>query len=150
MKKIPYIDYKAIPEFCTINEVCRLFEVSKRELQELCETYDVQPRRNEIGEYGFVSYDVRKLHNLAYHSGRTGGRIPGHDGATDGEGDRGLSPHLSSAGAPDDPGGRPLRRQGGQGVSHPPVRPGGVPGRKISPLFLDTYATSGYLTYTYS
>ena len=35
MKKIPYIDYKAIPEFCTINEVCRLFEVSKRELQEL-------------------------------------------------------------------------------------------------------------------
>ena len=52
MKKIPYIDYKAIPEFCTINEVCRLFEVSKRELQELCETYDVQPRRNEIGEYG--------------------------------------------------------------------------------------------------
>ena len=43
MKKIPYIDYKAIPEFCTINEVCRLFEVSKRELQELCETYDVQP-----------------------------------------------------------------------------------------------------------
>ena len=70
MKKIPYIDYKAIPEFCTINEVCRLFEVSKRELQELCETYDVQPRRNEIGEYGFVSYDVRKLHNLAYHSSR--------------------------------------------------------------------------------
>ena len=47
-----------------------LFEVSKRELQELCETYDVQPRRNEIGEYGFVSYDVRKLHNLAYHSSR--------------------------------------------------------------------------------
>ena len=70
MKKIPYIDYKANPEFCTINEVCRLFEVSKRELQELCETYDVQPRRNEIGEYGFVSYDVRKLHNLAYHSSR--------------------------------------------------------------------------------
>ena len=77
MKKIPYIDYKAIPEFCTINEACRLFEVSKRELQELCETYDVQPRRNEIGEYGFVigeygfvSYDVRKLHNLAYHSSR--------------------------------------------------------------------------------
>ena len=65
-----HIDYKAIPEFCTINEVCRLFEVSKRELQELCETYDVQPRRNEIGEYGFVSYDVRKLHNLAYHSSR--------------------------------------------------------------------------------
>ena len=27
MKKIPYIDYKAIPEFCTINEVCRLFGV---------------------------------------------------------------------------------------------------------------------------
>ncbi len=70
MKKIPYIDYKAIPEFCTIEEVCRLFEIDKRELRELCETFDVQPRRNEIGEYGFVKYDVRKLHNLAYHSSR--------------------------------------------------------------------------------
>ena len=66
----PLYRLQGIPEFCTINEVCRLFEVSKRELQELCETYDVQPRRNEIGEYGFVSYDVRKLHNLAYHSSR--------------------------------------------------------------------------------
>ena len=46
MKKIPYIDYKAIPEFCIINEVCRLFEVSKQELQDLFESYDVHTRRN--------------------------------------------------------------------------------------------------------
>ena len=81
MKKIPYIDYKAVPEFCTINEVCRLFEVSKRELQELCETYDVQPRRNEIGDYGFVKYDVRKLHNNLYYEnrGRTGHTVKEDD-----------------------------------------------------------------------
>ena len=85
MKKIPYIDYKAIPEFCTINEVCRLFEVSKQELQELCETYDVQPRRNEIGEYGFVSYDVRSFTTWPITAaGRTGGRngTSGTDGSS--------------------------------------------------------------------
>ena len=70
MKKIPYIDYKVISKFCTISEVRGLFELDKRELQELCETYGVQPRRNEIGEYGFVKYDIRKFHNLAYHSSR--------------------------------------------------------------------------------
>lgn len=57
----------AIPETCTIRKVCRLFEIDERELRALCETYGVQP---EIGEYGFISYDVRKLHNLAYHSSR--------------------------------------------------------------------------------
>ena len=69
-KKRYAVDLHGIVPVSYTHLVCRLFEVSKRELQELCETYDVQPRRNEIGEYGFVSYDVRKLHNLAYHSSR--------------------------------------------------------------------------------
>lgn len=29
--------------------------------------YSIFPRQNEIGEWGFVTYDVRKLHNLLYH-----------------------------------------------------------------------------------
>ena len=29
-----------------------------------------QPRRNEIGVYGFVKYDICRLHNLLYHEGR--------------------------------------------------------------------------------
>ena len=35
-----------------------------------CEQYGIQPRRNEIGDYGFVKYDVRKLHNLLYYENR--------------------------------------------------------------------------------
>ena len=32
--------------------------------------YGIEPRRNEIGDYGFVKYDVRKLHNLLYYEGK--------------------------------------------------------------------------------
>ena len=53
MASIPYINYKELKEFYTVSEVCKLF--------------DIQPRRNEIGEHGFVKYDVRKLHNAIYH-----------------------------------------------------------------------------------
>ena len=41
--------------------------MEKRELKKKCETYGIHPRRNEIGEWGLVKYDVRKLHNLLYH-----------------------------------------------------------------------------------
>ncbi len=41
--------------------------MEKSELKRKCEKYDIQPRRNEIGEHGFVKYDVRKLHNAIYH-----------------------------------------------------------------------------------
>ena len=44
--------------------------MEKQALKEKCARYDVTPRRNEIGEYGFVKYDVRKLHNALYHEGR--------------------------------------------------------------------------------
>ena len=53
-------------EFYTISEVCELFEMQKDALRKYCDMYNVEPRRNEIGEYGFVTYDVRKLHNAIY------------------------------------------------------------------------------------
>lgn len=70
MSKIPYINYNEIREFCTLSEVCTLFHMEKAALKESCEKYDVKPRRNEIGQYGLVKYDVCKLHNLLYHNDR--------------------------------------------------------------------------------
>jgi len=67
---VPYIDYMGIPEFCTIGEVCQLFRCEKAGLKQACEKYDVTPIQNEIGEYGFSRYDVRKLHNALYHASK--------------------------------------------------------------------------------
>lgn len=68
MAMVPYVDYKNLSEFYTVKELCELFQMKKEDLKQQCETYGIEPRRNEIGEYGFVKYDVRKLHNLIYHA----------------------------------------------------------------------------------
>lgn len=70
MNQIPYIDYKELDEFYTIQQLAHLFSISKQELKDKCEQYDIKPRRNEVGEYGFVRFDVRKLHNILYHESR--------------------------------------------------------------------------------
>ena len=67
MAKIKYINYLELKEFYTIPELCELFGMSKDELKQKCKQYDIKPRRNEIGEHGFVKYDVRKLHNAIWH-----------------------------------------------------------------------------------
>lgn len=72
MSKIPYIDYNDLDEFYTIPQLCKLFSMSKAELKAKCEQYDVELRRNEIGEYGLVKYDVRRLHNYIYKEDRKG------------------------------------------------------------------------------
>ena len=41
--------------------------MDKAALKRKCEQYNISPRRNEIGEYGLVKYDVRKLHSAIYH-----------------------------------------------------------------------------------
>ena len=78
MKQVSYIDYKEIPEFCTIKQLTALFGMSKQELKEACEKYGIKPRRNEIGEYGFVRYDVLRLHNYLYHESRGGKKDDGY------------------------------------------------------------------------
>lgn len=70
MAEIPYIDYNKLDEFYTISALCNLFQMEKQALRAKCEQYKVKPRRNEIGEPGFVKYDVRKLHNLLYYEDR--------------------------------------------------------------------------------
>ena len=67
---VQYIDYMDMKEFYTIREVCQLFGCEKAELKQACERYDVDPIQNEIGEYGFTRYDVRKLHNALYHASK--------------------------------------------------------------------------------
>ena len=61
---VPYICYAELKEFHTLKEVCELFRMEKQELKKKCETYGIHPRRNEIGEWGLVKYDVRKLHRM--------------------------------------------------------------------------------------
>lgn len=67
MATVPFIKYNELEEFYTIKEVCTLFQMEKFTLKQKCKQYDIEPRRNEIGDYGFVKYDVRKLHNLLYY-----------------------------------------------------------------------------------
>ena len=70
MKQIPYINYQELDEFYTVSQLSKLLGISKPELKEKCEELDIKPRRNEIGDYGFVRFDVRKLHNALYHESR--------------------------------------------------------------------------------
>lgn len=65
-----FIDYNALKEFYTIQETCELFEMKKDDLKEKCGQYNVTPTRNEIGEAGFVKYDIRRLHNKLYYEER--------------------------------------------------------------------------------
>ena len=71
-ENVPYINYKELEEFYSIADACRLLKLSKDVLKKKCKQYNIEPRRNEIGEYGFVKYDIRKLHNFIYHEDRDG------------------------------------------------------------------------------
>lgn len=78
MNSIPYINYKELAEFYTVQQLASLFGITKQELKTACEQYDIKPRRNEIGDYGFVRFDVRKLHNALYHESRGGKKDDSH------------------------------------------------------------------------
>ncbi len=67
---VPYINYKELNEFYTIPELCRLLAIDKNTLKEKNEQYGIELRRNEIGDWGLVKYDVRKLHNTLYYEDR--------------------------------------------------------------------------------
>ena len=61
MEQIPYINYKELDEFYTVGQLAGLLGITKQELKASCEQYGIKPRRNEIGDYGFVRFDVRKM-----------------------------------------------------------------------------------------
>ena len=74
MANVPYINYKELDEFYTIPQIAKLFDLSKQDLKQKCKQYGIEPRRNEIGDFGFVKYDVRKLHNAIYYEDRENGK----------------------------------------------------------------------------
>ncbi len=62
--KIPYVNYKEMTqEFYTIDETFELINIDKKLLKETCHELAIDPVQNEIGDYGFPKYHVRKLHN---------------------------------------------------------------------------------------
>lgn len=65
-----YIDYKKTKDFYIIDEVCRLFEMKKSELQMYAEKYGVDPMEDQFGNWGFPRKLFCKLHNHIYKEQR--------------------------------------------------------------------------------
>ncbi len=61
---IPYICYNDLEEFYTLKSVCNLLKMDKETLKQSCKRYDINPQRNEIGDWGLSRYDLRRLHNF--------------------------------------------------------------------------------------
>ena len=61
-----YLDYRGMKEYYTIDEVCRLFEISKQELKHYADKYSIHPQEDQYGNWGFRKVLVRKLHNYIY------------------------------------------------------------------------------------
>ena len=69
---IPYICYNDLEEFYTLKSVCSLLKMDKETLKQSCKRYDINPQRNEVGDWGLSRYDLRRLHNFLYKEGRPG------------------------------------------------------------------------------
>ena len=65
-----FIDYKSLKAFYSVQETCELLELPKQELRAKCEQHGILPTRNEIGEAGFTTYEIRRLHNKLYYEER--------------------------------------------------------------------------------
>ena len=65
--KIPYVAYNEMEQdFYTMKETCDLMNIDKLLLKETCQELHIEPIQNEIGDYGFAKYHVRKLHNYLF------------------------------------------------------------------------------------
>lgn len=63
---IPYICYNDLEEFYTLKSVCNLLKMDKETLKQSCKRYDINPQRNEIGDWGLPCHDLCRLHNYLY------------------------------------------------------------------------------------
>ena len=58
-------------EFLDLSAVVRVvLKMDKEALRKSCKEYDINPQRNEIGDWGLSRYDLRRLHNFLYKEGR--------------------------------------------------------------------------------
>ena len=69
---LPYVNYNELDEFYTLKGVCDLLKMDRETLKQSCKRYDINPQRNEIGDWGLSRYDLRRLHNFLYKEGRSG------------------------------------------------------------------------------
>lgn len=67
---VPYINYTELDEFYTLKGVGNLLKMDKETLKQSCRRYDINPQRNEIGDWGLSRYDLRRLHNFLYKEGK--------------------------------------------------------------------------------
>lgn len=70
MSKIPYLNYDLLNGFYTVEELCRLFGVSRSELTDKCKQHNVSLGYNAHQELGLSKGAVRKLHYRLYHETR--------------------------------------------------------------------------------
>ena len=76
---VPYVNYNELDEFYTLKGVCNLLKMDKEALRKSCKKYDINPQRNEIGDWGLSRYDLRRLHNFLYKEGRPDANGKGDD-----------------------------------------------------------------------
>ena len=67
-----YFDYRDMKEFYTLDETCRLFEMSKQNLKHYSDKYGIQPQEDQYGNWEFRKVLVRKLHNFIYKEQKNG------------------------------------------------------------------------------
>lgn len=67
---VPYINYNELDEFYTLKGIGNLLKMDQETLKQNCRRYDINPQRNEIGDWGLSRYDLRRLHNFLYKEGK--------------------------------------------------------------------------------
>ena len=84
-----YLDYRGMKEYYTIDEVCRLFEISKQELKHYADKYSIQPQEDQYGNWGggarfwcvscTISSTRSSIISLALRRSLIRGRTRGHE-----------------------------------------------------------------------
>ncbi|NBH78860.1 hypothetical protein D3Z52_11895 [Clostridiaceae bacterium] len=67
MITVPYFDYRKMKDFYTIEEISRLFGMTRFELTETCKQYCVALEYNSFCELRLSKEAVRGLHYQLYH-----------------------------------------------------------------------------------
>lgn len=64
--KLGYVSYTDMKDFCTIAEVCEMFNMTVAELKFQSEKYKINPIKDDALGWGFPRYLLCSLHNLIY------------------------------------------------------------------------------------
>jgi len=70
MMKIPYLDYKELSGYYTVQNVANMLGISTQKLVDKCDQYGIQLQIGESGVYGLNGSAIKKLHYRLYHESR--------------------------------------------------------------------------------